>query len=150
MRAANDQNLLRSAIENEIERLIRLLDLLDGDCDLEDGADAEPSIESTPRIFGDRAEHDLELDSSDDEWSGDEHEPTLGWGNPRCGTPDIAKGWHPSDASDEKLNVTEPDLVPDQEAADIARRLLRQVVKDHRKLATAISNTRLAVDGGIR
>ncbi len=46
---ANNQRLFRQTIENEIERLIALLDNVDGDCDyeddradLEDGCDAEP------------------------------------------------------------------------------------------------------------
>jgi len=69
--------LTRDAIEAEIERLIELLDAVDGDCDLEDGGDDEPSLGSTPL----RGEYDLELDTSDDEPSGDE-EPELGWSNP--------------------------------------------------------------------
>ncbi len=147
MRAANDQNLLRSTIENEIERLIRLLDLIDGDCDLEDGADAEPSIDSTPRIFGHCVEHDLELDICDDEWSGDEHEPTLGWNNPRCGEPDREEGWLPADVSDEKTYISEPDLVS-SDGAEVARQMLRQVIKDHRKLARALHASRQPVGYG--
>lgn len=62
----------REDIENEIERLISLLDATDGDCDLEDGGDDEPSLGSTPI----RCEYDLELDLIDDEDG--EH----GWSNP--------------------------------------------------------------------
>jgi hypothetical protein len=39
MRAANDQSLLRSTLEHEIERLISLLDRIDGDPDLEANGD---------------------------------------------------------------------------------------------------------------
>lgn len=35
---------MRQQIEDAIERLIAMLDALDGDADLEDGADAEPSL----------------------------------------------------------------------------------------------------------
>lgn len=41
-RAANDQRRLRTAVETEIERLISLLDHLDGDADFEEQHDAEP------------------------------------------------------------------------------------------------------------
>lgn len=37
-------SLSRREIESAIERLIALLDLIDGDPDLEDGADGEPSL----------------------------------------------------------------------------------------------------------
>ncbi len=79
----------REAIENEIERLIALLDATDGDCDLEDGGDDEASLGSTP-IYG---EYNLELDTSDDEPNGDE-EHELGWSNPlglRVHVPDELK-----------------------------------------------------------
>ncbi|WP_037471605.1 hypothetical protein [Sinorhizobium fredii] len=42
LRPANDQRQFRQYIEREIERLIALLDGIDGDPDLEDGGDAEP------------------------------------------------------------------------------------------------------------
>lgn len=44
MRAANDQNLFRRTIEQEVERLLGILDGMDGDCDMEDGFDKEPSL----------------------------------------------------------------------------------------------------------
>lgn len=51
----------RQKIEAEIERLIGLLDAWDGDPDLEDGADDEPSLGSTPW----RGMYDLEADPAD-------------------------------------------------------------------------------------
>jgi len=61
MKAANDQKLLRRTIENEIERLIALLDLLDGDENL------EPYLADTRPSAGDREADDCDL------------EPSLGW-----------------------------------------------------------------------
>ena len=52
----------RKAIGAEIERLIAVLDIADGDPDLEETGDREPSLGS---YYG--AEPDLELDPSDDE-----------------------------------------------------------------------------------
>ncbi|MGJ7039648.1 hypothetical protein J2Y63_002906 [Shinella sp. BE166] len=52
----------RSELEARIEEMIALLDLLDGDCDLEDGVDAEPSFCSRPFIVNGRPEYDLEDD----------------------------------------------------------------------------------------
>ncbi|MDR9808232.1 hypothetical protein [Rhizobium hidalgonense] len=75
------QELHRKMVEACIEQLIALLDLLDGDPDLEDNGDLEPSIDSTPMYVGNRCIEDLELDDCDDEESGDE-EPTMGWSNP--------------------------------------------------------------------
>lgn len=48
------------------EEMIARLDAIDGDCDLEDGGDLEPSI------CGYQGFTDLELDKADDE-------PSLGW-----------------------------------------------------------------------
>jgi hypothetical protein len=84
----------RKSIENEIERLIALLDAVDGDCDLEDDGDDEPSIGSTPICVRGAIQHDLELETSDYEPNGDEDEPELGWGNPlglRVHVPDELK-----------------------------------------------------------
>jgi hypothetical protein len=67
--------LRRSELETRIEELIALLDTLDGDPDLEDNGDAEPSIGNTPHCSVNGIEHDLELDLSDYEYS-------LGWANP--------------------------------------------------------------------
>ncbi len=55
----NEQVLLtRKRLEAKIEELIEMLDLLDGDPDLEDNGDLEPSLGSTPY----RGEYDLEDD----------------------------------------------------------------------------------------
>lgn len=71
----------RVSIATTIELLISALDALDGDCDLEDGRDDEPSLCGMIEPHG---EVDLEADSCDDEWSGDENEGFLGWSE-RCG-----------------------------------------------------------------
>jgi hypothetical protein len=68
-------------VEACIEQLIALLDLLDGDPDLEDTGDLESSIGSTPQIVGNQCLDDLELDDCDQEEGGDD-EGTMGWANP--------------------------------------------------------------------
>ncbi|OYD03705.1 hypothetical protein [Rhizobium sp. N4311] len=73
--------LRRETVEACIEQLIALLDQMDGDPDLEDGGDVEPSIGSSPRLVGTSFLEDLELDDCDDEEGGDD-EPALGWSNP--------------------------------------------------------------------
>ena len=73
--------LRRSALEALIEELIALLDSIDGDPDLEDNADGEPSLGSTAKCIGNECVEDLEFDDCDDEDGGDE-EPTMGWSNP--------------------------------------------------------------------
>lgn len=60
--------LSRAEIETEIERLVELLDVADGDPDLEDDGDHEPSLGGA-EISG---KVDLELDDCD-------NEPSLGW-----------------------------------------------------------------------
>ncbi|MBB4255462.1 hypothetical protein [Rhizobium sp. BK008] len=75
------QELRRETIEAYVEQLIALLDLLDGDPDLEDNGDFEPSIASTAQCFGNERFDDLEMDTADDEDCGDD-EPTMGWSNP--------------------------------------------------------------------
>ncbi|MBY3590636.1 hypothetical protein HJA87_12180 [Rhizobium bangladeshense] len=75
------QALQREIVEACIEQLIALLDLFDGDPDLEDNGDLEPSIGSTPQFVGDQCIYDLELDDCDYEEGGDD-EDTLGWANP--------------------------------------------------------------------
>lgn len=41
---ATHQNLVRAQLEDAVERLLAILDALDGEPDLEDGMDAEPSL----------------------------------------------------------------------------------------------------------
>lgn len=62
---------LRKSIERRIEYLIALLDALDGDCDLEDGADDEPSIGSQLLFSPFGMEIDLEEDDERQEDPGD-------------------------------------------------------------------------------
>jgi hypothetical protein len=82
----------RQRIETVIEELVGLLDLVDGDADLEangdeeDGHedDLEPSIGALGRWMDGRLEYDLEADDADDEESdpgedGGDFEPSLGW-----------------------------------------------------------------------
>lgn len=69
------QELRREIVEAYIEELIALLDILDGDPDLEENGDLEPSIGSTPLFVGDQCLYDLEIDDAD-------AENTLGWSNP--------------------------------------------------------------------
>jgi hypothetical protein len=77
MRAANDQNLFRRTIEQEVERLLGILDGMDGDCDLEDGADKEPSfgwsdMEGRYGSYANGQEHDdREQEDENDEDIGD-------------------------------------------------------------------------------
>ncbi|ANL34087.1 hypothetical protein [Rhizobium phaseoli] len=75
------QELRREIVEAHIEELIALLDLLDGDPDLEENGDLEPSIGSAPLYVGSKCLYDLEFDDADDEDGGDA-EGTLGWSNP--------------------------------------------------------------------
>lgn len=62
----------RAEIEARIEQLIELLDLLDGDSDLEDGGDDEPWLGGAARRCGREITDDLEMDTAD-------FEPWLGW-----------------------------------------------------------------------
>jgi len=62
MRSPAIENFRRAELEARIEEMIALLDIMDGDCDLEDGADAEPSLCSRPVIVNGPAEQDLEHD----------------------------------------------------------------------------------------
>src|SRR5688572_15358930 len=81
---------LRERLEAEIERLIAMLDAIDGDPDL------EPSIIGSldPRkgyapIEDDREGGDVLDEGEPDDWS---DEPSLGWGHPGQGG--IPRGWH--------------------------------------------------------
>lgn len=57
--------LRRESVEACIEQLIALLDLLDGDPDLEDGGDAEPSIGTVGQYIGGEFVYDLEDDPAE-------------------------------------------------------------------------------------
>lgn len=82
--------ITRARLEAKIEELIALLDMVDGDCDLEDNNDAEPSLGTHGMAGRDRVEDDLEWDSSDDELS-------MGWNNPRFGESPLPNGWSMGD-----------------------------------------------------
>lgn len=73
--------LRRESLEAYIEELIALLDYLDGNPDLEDNGDCEPSLGSTPMCVGNLFLEDLEFDDCNDEEGGDD-EPSMGWANP--------------------------------------------------------------------
>lgn len=89
----------RQMIETMIESLIALLDAADGDCDLEDNGDHEPWIDSTPMYGASGPVYDLEFDTSDDEFTGDEFEPVLGWQNPHWPIPETPTITHQEKAA---------------------------------------------------
>lgn len=66
------QPQIRRAIEDEIERLLSMLDAMDGDCDMEETGDDEPWIGGPLYMRNGTVGHDLEGDDSD-------CEPELGW-----------------------------------------------------------------------
>jgi len=61
MRSLVIKAFCRSELERRIEGMIALLDVMDGDPDLEDGGDDEPSIGSRAIRVGSRIEDDMEL-----------------------------------------------------------------------------------------
>lgn len=65
MRSQAIERFRRAELERRIEDMIALLDFLDGDCDLEDGVDEEPSFCSRPFIIDGRPEYDLEEDPAE-------------------------------------------------------------------------------------
>jgi hypothetical protein len=132
------EELRREAVEGYIEQLIGLLDELDGDENLEDGADAEPSL-GGPTLYGARGfECDLEADTSDDEY-------TLGWGNPQLGVYERPEGWSYGDGEN---GGTSMPFYEDRgwtgDGCHIGRKLLRDHVKDPRKLAKALDRIRVS------
>ncbi|MGO6875572.1 hypothetical protein ACCS85_27590 [Rhizobium ruizarguesonis] len=117
------QELRRETIESYVEQLIALLDLFDGDPDLEDNGDSEPSIGSTPQCIGNACLEDLELDDCDDEEGGDE-EPTMGWSNPeglRTHIPEEANQITDFDYDEGSLGWDRPQLDSSQRSANIVR-----------------------------
>jgi len=87
--SADLPEILRETIQSQIEHLIGVLDFLDTDPDLEDGADAEPDQDGEPSLGsldaqsqsrwsgGISSTEDYEQDEADDEDGGD-REPSLG------------------------------------------------------------------------
>lgn len=82
--------ITRARLEAKIEELVALLDLVDGDCDLEDNNDAEPSLGTHGMLGRDGIEDDLEWDTADSEHS-------MGWSNPRFGESPLPAGWSMGD-----------------------------------------------------
>lgn len=67
----------RALVETAIEQLISILDELDGDCDLEDNNDLEPSLLGPCRMGKDgKVYSDLESESTYTDFL---DEPSLGW-----------------------------------------------------------------------
>ncbi len=133
----------RAEVEARIEELISLLDLLDGDCDLEENGDAEPSLGQSGYYLNGKLEYDLEGDKSDDEF-------TLGWANPKIGKYERPEGW----SSIDNEGTVHELLSPDQrtqfngDGHHIGRKLLRDNIKDKRKLAKALDATRVSIGYG--
>ncbi|WP_221153094.1 MULTISPECIES: hypothetical protein [Rhizobium] len=134
------QELQREIVEACIEQLIALLDLLDGDPDIEDNGDLEPSIGSAPLYVGNYCLYDLELDDADDEDGGDA-EDTLGWSN-HCGL-----RAHIRDESEQLMSPIDNEEGPlgfDGSGVMIAKAHL----KEHKRKSAAVtpSVTREAID----
>ena len=115
----------RAELEARIEELIALLDDIDGDADLEETGDDEPSLCGPARYSKGKLEYDLEDDSSDSE-------PDLGWRNPLA-LPAIP-GWAPTDP--ELVSVFDGGF--QREGQGIGRQLLRQHISDPRRLGLAL------------
>ncbi|AVA21587.1 hypothetical protein [Rhizobium sp. NXC24] len=126
----------RAELEARIEELIALLDLIDGDENL------EPYLADTYPADEDREGGDVQDERHDLEDEGDS-EPFLGWGNPRCGTPDVAEGWVACDPHD-AIGFGETAMAFNGDGHHIGRKLLRDHVKDKRKLARALEATRVS------
>ena len=80
-------NLLetRMRIEAKINELIDMLDVIDGDCDLEDNGDDEPSLDVQARYSIRGLEYDLEADGDEQDYNGDEGDFSVGLLNGGCG-----------------------------------------------------------------
>lgn len=120
----------RQHLEDVIEKLVSLLDAFDGDENLEDGFDAEPSIGTACFVNG-RLEYDVEQDMADDE-------PDLGWSAPRCGDPDYALGWQALDSS---VDHTAAGWSGDGQ--QIAQNLIRRHLADPARRESALRLSRL-------
>ena len=142
----------RQRLEAKIDELIDLLDLIDGDENL------EPYLADTvgpPHIGGsadDREEEnehggdiqDVPHDAIDE----GNDEPSLGWSNPRCGQMDIPEGWTFSDVPDTALLPGDLGLIFDGDGHHQARKQLREKVRAWRKLAVALDRTRVSAGYG--
>ena len=126
----------RAELESRIEEMIGLLDILDEDPDLEDNGDDEPSLGSSGQYINDKFECDLEGDTSD-------YEHSLGWSNPMGLRVQV-----PAEASEMMAGVDGYEessaLSFNGDGHHIGRKLLRDHVKDQRKLAKALDATRVS------
>jgi hypothetical protein len=126
----------RAELEARIEEMIGLLDIIDGDENLEENGDDEQSLSSPGQYGNKKMEYDLEGDTSDDEHS-------LGWSNPMGLRVQI-----PAEASEMMAGVDGYEdgstLSFDGDGHHIGRKLLRDHVKDRVKLAKALDRTRVS------
>ncbi|MCZ7463526.1 hypothetical protein [Rhizobium rhizogenes] len=122
--------ITRARLEAKIEELIRLLDLVDGDENLEETGDLEPSFGAAQYKRG-RLEYDLEEDIAD-------AEPFLGWSEHES-----LHNCNPNPNHDEFGPVSAGPKF-DGDGHHIGRKLLREHVKDQRKLTKALDATRVA------
>ncbi|CAN7428721.1 hypothetical protein [Brucella pseudogrignonensis] len=100
--AGMNVQFVRRSIADEIERLISILDQMDGDCDLEDSDD-------DANLAGDRFGDERELDLSDSE-------PSLGWTH--CGAKGEGVQFGPQfwgDSYGDDREGDESDQEPDNE-----------------------------------
>jgi hypothetical protein len=110
----------RAELEARIEEMIGLLDVFDGDPDLEDNGDDEPSLGQSACSANGKPEYDLEGDTSDDEYS-------LGWRNPQLGPYERPEGWCPIDGEDGAISTPfNVDLQFNGDGDHIGRQLLRK------------------------
>ena len=126
---------LRKQAVEEIDRLLSFLDNLDGDTDLEPSADAEPSIgwtgmEAAYATYRGQPVEDRELDLADDEETGDEHEPSLGWNEQ--GDSGEHPSWGMVDAERDDCDLEdggdeEPDHEDGHHGGQLSERYLRRL-----------------------
>jgi hypothetical protein len=115
----------RAELEARIEEMIGLLDILDGDTDLEDTGDDEPSLGGPAMSINGKLEYDLEL--ATDEYG-------------------IADGDALHLITQEGFASTLNDIEYRFDGAGhyIGRKLLRDHVRDRRKHAKALDRTRVS------
>lgn len=122
----------RQRLEAKIEELIALLDLVDGDENL------EPYLANTYPVAEDREEEnenggDIQDEPHDDEG---ENEDSLGWPNP-CGPGAPMLDWSPTD----ELGINQFNIAYakfDGSGYDIGRNMLCENIMDRRKPETAL------------
>ncbi|WP_105437528.1 hypothetical protein [Neorhizobium sp. T25_13] len=71
----------RRRLEAKIEEMIGLLDILDGDPDVENSGDEEPWLGGSPQC----GEYDLEVDGDEQDYNGDEGDYSVGRLTGGCG-----------------------------------------------------------------